>query len=153
VDGQLTLIIGIYVCGLVAMVVEMFIPGAVIGTIGFLAVLGSVIYALATGHQVTALVLIGCTLALLPVFFMLWKNVVGRLFAMKGEERDFSPSTTVNEELVGVEGVAVTHLRPTGIARLDERRYDVVSRGELIEKGTPIKVVEVSGNRVVVTSL
>ncbi len=150
---EMTIIIAVYLCGLAAMVVELFIPGAVIGTIGFLAVVGSVIYALATGHQVTALVLIGCTLALLPVFFMLWKNVVGRLFAMKGEERDFSPSTTISEDLVGVEGVAVTQLRPTGIARLDERRYDVVTRGELIEKGTPIKVVEVSGNRIVVTNL
>lgn len=52
--------------------------------------------------------------------------------------------------LVGATGSVETDLRPAGTARLDGRRVDVVSRGELIEAGEAIRVIEVSGNRVVV---
>jgi len=148
---ELSVIIGLYVCGLVAMIIELFIPGAVIGTMGFLAVAGSIIYALATGHPVAAAILVGCTLAFVPIFFALWKGVVGRYFALKETgAKDSGPSTIIDESLVGTEGVVVSPLRPTGIARLHDRRYDVITRGEMLERGTRVKVVEVSGNRVVV---
>jgi membrane-bound serine protease (ClpP class) len=52
--------------------------------------------------------------------------------------------------LVGKRGTAATPLRPAGIADLEGRRVDVVSRGEYIESGTPIEVVLVEGNRIVV---
>jgi membrane-bound serine protease (ClpP class) len=41
-------------------------------------------------------------------------------------------------------------LRPGGTARIGERRVDVVTRGEFLEPGTPLVVVEIEGNRVVV---
>ena len=44
-------------------------------------------------------------------------------------------------------------LRPTGIARIDGRRVDVVTRGEQLEPGTRVRVVEVSGNRLVVAAV
>ena len=44
-------------------------------------------------------------------------------------------------------------LRPAGHATIDGRRVDVVSRGEAIEAGTRIRVIEVAGNRVVVAQI
>ena len=41
-------------------------------------------------------------------------------------------------------------LRPAGRGRFDGKTYDVVSRGEYIEEGNPIVIVEVDGNRYVV---
>ena len=40
-------------------------------------------------------------------------------------------------------------MHQTGLS-IDGRRVDVVSRGELIESGTAVRVLEVRGNRVVV---
>jgi len=128
-------------------------PGAVFGILGLLAVVGSIIYAATSGHPVAAGVLGVITLAFVPMFFILWKSVLAKVMALKDDQKGYRPSTTVTEELVGAEGEAVTQLRPSGIARLNERRYDVVTRGEMIEKGTPIKVIEVSGNRIVVRSI
>lgn len=150
---EFTIIIGVFLCGLLAMVVELFIPGAIIGLIGFCAVLGSIIYAFAIGYNVTGVVLVLCSLAFVPAFFALWKSVVGKYFALTTDQRDYRPSSTVDEDLLGVEGVALTTLRPSGIARLNERRYDVVTEGEMIQKGTPVKVVDVSGNRIVVRAV
>ena len=55
--------------------------------------------------------------------------------------------------LLGQEGVAKSDLRPSGVATINDRRMDVVAEGGLIEGGTEIKVVEVTGLRVVVRAL
>lgn len=56
-------------------------------------------------------------------------------------------------ELLHKTGVTLSPLRPTGFARIDGRKIDVVSRGEMLPKDCDIVVLEVSGNRVVVAPL
>jgi len=61
--------------------------------------------------------------------------------------------TSQPEELgtyIGKEGTTVTALHPAGIALIDNKRVDVVSGGEYIGKLTPIAVVTVTGNQIVV---
>ena len=52
--------------------------------------------------------------------------------------------------LGGATGVALSDLRPSGIARIDGERVDVVSDGEYIAAGQPIEVVRDEGYRRVV---
>jgi membrane-bound serine protease (ClpP class) len=52
--------------------------------------------------------------------------------------------------LSGQTGVASTDLRPAGIATIAGERVDVVTEGDFISNGTPIAVMRVDGNRVVV---
>ncbi len=54
--------------------------------------------------------------------------------------------------VIGLEGVAETVLRPAGRGRFADKTLDVVTRGDYIESGAPIVVVEVEGNRLVVDS-
>ena len=56
-------------------------------------------------------------------------------------------------EVEGKSGVTKSVLRPAGVALINGRRIDVVAVGGFIEKDRPIKVVETSGNRVVVKEL
>ncbi|MEJ2153914.1 MAG: NfeD family protein [Desulfobacteraceae bacterium] len=51
---------------------------------------------------------------------------------------------------LGRQGTAVTDLRPSGVARFDDERLDVVTRGEYLEKQTDIVVIAVQGNQIVV---
>ncbi|MGQ0544203.1 MAG: NfeD family protein [Betaproteobacteria bacterium] len=51
---------------------------------------------------------------------------------------------------LGKRGRASSPLRPAGIADIEGARVDVVSEGELIEPGTPVEVIRVDGNRIVV---
>ena len=44
-------------------------------------------------------------------------------------------------------------LRPAGRGRFEGKTYQVVTRSEFIEKGTPIQIVQVDGNRYVVDRL
>jgi membrane-bound serine protease (ClpP class) len=44
----------------------------------------------------------------------------------------------------------MTALRPSGKVRIGEDLLDVVTEGEFIERGAPVVVFEISGNRVIV---
>jgi membrane-bound serine protease (ClpP class) len=50
----------------------------------------------------------------------------------------------------GMTGEVTTGLRPSGRAQIAGRLVDVVSRGEWIEVGRRVRVLEVQGNRIVV---
>ncbi|MFP4149210.1 MAG: NfeD family protein [Nitriliruptoraceae bacterium] len=52
--------------------------------------------------------------------------------------------------LVGHEGVALTDLRPAGVARIDGHRIDVVTEGEWLAAGDPLVVLADEGYRRVV---
>lgn len=67
------------------------------------------------------------------------------LFA-DGEGHEPSPY----QALLGRQGVAASPLRPAGRMLFDERYFDVVTRGEFIDTGAPVRVVAVFQNRIVV---
>ena len=54
------------------------------------------------------------------------------------------------DDLVGQRGTVATRLNPAGKARIGDELYDVVSDGDLIEKGSPIEIVQVVGYKIVV---
>lgn len=54
------------------------------------------------------------------------------------------------ESLVGSEGIAVSDLRPAGKVAVQERVLDVVTEGGYISRDTPVTIITVVGNRVVV---
>jgi len=50
--------------------------------------------------------------------------------------------------LIGLEGDAVTDLRPVGVARIEGQRLDVLAEGPMIEAGTRVRVVSAQGNQI-----
>ncbi len=51
----------------------------------------------------------------------------------------------------GDEGLAMTALRPSGKMAIGAEVFDVVTEGEFIEKGASVRILEISGNRVIVS--
>jgi membrane-bound serine protease (ClpP class) len=79
--------------------------------------------------------------------------IYGRLVLVGGQSaaQGYTVQTVSDElEAVGLQGTALTVLRPAGRGRFEGKTYNVVSRAEYIEEGTPIVIVEVEGNRYVV---
>lgn len=146
-------ILFIYVAGLLAMIVELFLPGAIIGITGFLAVCGSIIFAFTSGHPTLATILVITTLLYIPCFFLLWKQVLGNIFALKSNEETYRSTMNRYEELLGKKGQATSHLRPSGTAAIDGKRYAVITRGEMLEKGQTIEVINVAGSRITVKAV
>jgi membrane-bound serine protease (ClpP class) len=52
--------------------------------------------------------------------------------------------------LRGKSGTAASFLRPAGVASIEGHRVDVLTQGEFIPAGTPVRVVRVEGARVFV---
>jgi membrane-bound serine protease (ClpP class) len=53
--------------------------------------------------------------------------------------------------LQGLSGETATRLNPSGKARIQGKVYDVISNGQMLERGQGVVVIEAIGNRIVVT--
>jgi membrane-bound serine protease (ClpP class) len=145
---DLWLVVTLYVLGLGLLVGEAFMPGLVMGLVGLASLATSVVFGfkhhwLLGGAQV----LVAAGVAPLALYVGIRKLVLrSSLEGSISFARDYAA-------LAGREGVSETDLRPAGIAFIDGKKVDVVTGGELVEKGRPVRVVKVEGNRIVVRGL
>lgn len=150
--GQ-TLIILIYILGLGLMFAELLIPGFIMGLTGLTGVVGCIVAAFALGETTLGWILLGVTGIAVPIFFIIWINILKRYFTLNSNQSDYSGWRKELYELQGKEGVTLTTLRPVGQAMIEGKRVDVVAAEGVIEKGTAIKVVDVKSNRVLVRAV
>ena len=141
--------------GYVLLVIEMCIPGfGVPGITGAaLAVVGLLVLQ-PTPMQALILTIVYVLLLMIALVICLRWIAQGRLAKSRLVLNEVSSQTGDDdlEKYVGKTGVAHTPLRPAGIAELDGVRLNVVTEGDYIERGATVRVVRVSGNRVVVAA-
>jgi membrane-bound serine protease (ClpP class) len=65
-------------------------------------------------------------------------------------EESGAASTDDPTSLIGCHGVTVSPLRPSGIASFEGRRIRVVTDGQFLPAGSPVKVVSAKRSRIVV---
>lgn len=71
----------------------------------------------------------------------------------RGEEPPPAEEGESLASMVGAEGVAVSDLRPSGVAVFGEKRLQVMSDATYVPKGARIKIVVVKGSRVTIERL
>jgi membrane-bound serine protease (ClpP class) len=153
--GVLFLLIAI---GLVLIVAEVFfVSMGALGGVAALSLLSAIVLAFthhgqAVGFAFLAMAAIGAPVVAFFALRMLPRTSFGKALILEGPRADEIAGAAPPDlgALVQQSGIAETILRPAGIARVAGRRIDVVTRGELIEAGTPITVIAVDGSRVVV---
>lgn len=146
-------IITLYIIGLIAITVELFIPGAIIGICGAGCVITSIVFAYLYISNLSGHILLGIGICFIPFFFITWYKLLTRTFAVNASEEGFTSSGKDLGGLLSAEGVALTTLRPSGIANINGCRVDVITEGIMIQKNTKIRVTDVKGNRIVVKPL
>ncbi|HSE90728.1 MAG TPA: NfeD family protein [Candidatus Binatia bacterium] len=151
--------------GLVLLVLEVFvIPGfGLAGVLGIAALLAGLSLSFvgagatwefilkATGRVVFSLLLaLVASLALLRFLPRLpfGKRLILETGLPAGQ--GYASSAESDSSWLGKSGIALSPLRPAGIAEIENQRVDVVSDGEFIDSGAPIVVTRVDGNRIVV---
>ena len=148
----------IIVIGFILLLMEIFlIPGlTVFGIMGTLAVIGGIIYSYFLNPAYALYTFLG-SLAISGILVAsITKSKTWDKLVQHTSENlldGFRSSDEDLEFLLGKKGYALTHLRPAGTAIIDDERVDVISMGIFIDKNTPIKVVKVEGNKVVVSPL
>lgn len=145
--------------GIVLIIAEVLFPSfGVLSLLATVSIVGAVALAfrIDASTGITFLIVTGLLVpaALMLGFKLFPKSPIGKHFVASGTTSTGQATTDPRDlALAGAEGVTETVCRPAGIARFDARRVDVVSRGEIIERGTPVRVLEVKGNRVVVAAV
>jgi len=169
----------VFFLGLAALAVEIFLlPGTVIfGAVGFLCLVLSLVLSRqsfvmprnAVEESILLQNLVHLTLlfVIVPVLgAVLWRilpriPVFNRVFLKpplvvaaggRGPGSGLGIPDQALTALVGRTGKAATVLRPAGVMDVDGERIDVVTEGEFVELGTPVRVLYVQGNRVVVAA-
>lgn len=162
----------LFAAGVAFVMVEIFlIPGfGIMGLSGMLLILGSFILAM-TGvekfpeiawwnqeqyqqafHSLGIAIAGSVGLAVAAFKFILPKSSYwGKISLEDTEMREAGFSISSYGEYLGREGISQTMLRPSGKAKFGEKILDVVTEGDLIPRGTQVKIIRVEGYRIVVT--
>ena len=163
--------VGLFVLGLVLLAVEFFLfPGHFLSAaLGTIAVLAALVLAM-TGRlpsepiiptwpqlQVPLLKVVGGAIGAMLAAALLGrylpKSTLFRkmeLAAATNTAEGYTSSLGDAKALLGTTGVAETNLRPSGKGRFGDRLVDVVTEGDMVERGKAITIVEVQNSRVVV---
>jgi len=163
----------LFIVGGILLAVEIFvIPGfGITGISGILLIVASLFLALVkhpmprtpvdVSRLVQASYVVGTSLVATFLVASLSFRFMGKipflsklvLFSEEKGEEGYRSAPVEMERFIGREGTTLTMLRPVGKAKFGDMILDVVSEGELIEKGKQIEVIKVEGNRVVVSEV
>lgn len=149
-------IITLTIAGLILIGAEIFVPGGILGFFGICAIGAAVAvawldygtyYGLIALVSALALVLI----SLLVELYILRRTSLGRRFFLTSQIKSTAQSPLPNEEeIIGKSGEAVTRLTPSGVVRINGRRYEALSQSGMLDRGAPVVVVGRDAFRIVV---
>ena len=147
------------VLGIAFLIGELFLPGfGIAGICGVLCLIAVCIIQFMTTTPTVAIVVavvIGIVLIAMVILFMhslkdglLFRSPI--VLKDRIETDAVRLSETKAEDLVGKTGVALTPLRPSGIALIDGKRYSVETQAVFVEKDSEITVLSVDGPKITV---
>jgi len=153
-------VILLFLAGMVLVFAEILAPGGILGVLAGACFIGSCYlgyrnYPSSWGYIVIIELALGTVLFLVGLKY-LPKTRMGQAFILntrQSQSEGYSSEAEDLGEFLGKHGIAQTHLRPSGMARLDGKRVNVVTEGAYVDMNTEVEVVNVEGNRVVVRPL
>lgn len=148
--------IGLIVSGIILLLIEMMIPGfGIFGLAGLLLFLWGVYDWMGGGPMaiftVTVLSVLGVLLLwwIISVFPKTWLGERLTLRLQSTKEKGYASHPDPNRWL-GKVGETKTVLRPAGTMIVEGTFLDVITDGEFYEPGTEVKIISVTGGRIVV---
>lgn len=139
--------------------IEMHIPGfGVPGITGAICLILAVVltaqnFGQALVMSLGILAVLGIMLGVVLTFFSKGKLFKPLILPDEQKKEQGYISSSDLEYLLGKRGVTTTDLRPSGAVDIDGVKFDVISNGEYISKGTEVEIYKVSGVRLLVKKL
>lgn len=144
------------IIGAALIVVEVFVPGGILGGLGTMSIFVSLFMATDNIFALSLSLLIAITLTILVAVYLykrigLQKGLLRHIILADRETVDKGYVSSVSrKQLVGLTGRALTPLRPSGTGLFESERLDIVSVGNFIKQNDPIEIISVNGSRIVV---
>ncbi len=141
----MSVVIGLMALGFALIMIEIFIPGGVVGALGGLCLLAGVVVSYreygVEGAIVAFLVgVVGLAACLYTEFKILPKTPIGRRLFLAKTISGKSQPDVASEELRGREGSALTDLAPSGYILVDGKKLEASSQSGFLEKGDKVRV-------------
>ncbi|MCP4624444.1 MAG: serine protease [bacterium] len=141
--------------GVVVIIAEIILPSGGILSIAALGVFGYSLFIVFNEISMTiGFSFVAADLILIPVLVIVGLKLLARspvtLRKTLSRKEGVSSQSSELESYIGGQGNAITDLRPAGIAVINGKRVDVVTRGEYLEKDSAIIVTAVTGNQIIV---
>lgn len=152
-------IILVFIAGIVLLLIEAIVPGfGAPGIGGVICIILSIILAsdsiaLGLTSLFVAFIMTIIVAILLLKYAPRNKYFDRIILATELKKEAGFTSNDTREDLIGVEGTAVTMLRPSGTMEINGTKMDVVSDGGFIEQGARLKIIKVEGRRIVVNKI
>lgn len=151
------LVIVLAVLGLLALLAELHVfPGhGVFGILGVVMLAVAVILAFGIAFIGVAVQALALAIVATAILFVLAtrafpQNAFFRRIAFTSAQGPEYVASADYRGYVGVRGVALSDLRPSGVAELQGRRLDVLTEGDYVPAGSPVHVQRVEGGRIFV---
>lgn len=148
-----TISVVLIILGLALLCAEIFLPSfGVVGGLGLVSIISGVILTAKSVSQGIIMLFVVLVFAVV-IMYLLYKLVASKRspLVLKESLKEDQGSEHL-KYFIGKTGEAITPLRPSGTADFDGVRLDVLTRGEFIEKGKSIEVLEILGNKIVVAT-
>jgi membrane-bound ClpP family serine protease len=153
----MNVIVLLFVTGALLLAAEIFLPGAIAGVVGTLALLAGSILSFREFGFNGGLAASGAAVAL--VFLMLYlelgvlpKTAFGRKMIVQAKvDATSQPPIARLETVVDKPAEALTTLSPSGYVLVEGRRYEAFCRSGQAPKGASLRVVGVDNFRLIVT--
>lgn len=147
----------IFFLGIVLLAIEIFvIPGfGITGILGILGIAAGIFMSFGINNiaQATLVVFVSLVsdiiLIIILARFILKSKGFKNKIALETDTAGYHSSVSY-DDLLGLEGITDTFFRPSGNIIIDGKKYDAITEGEFINKGTKIKVILVEGNKIVI---
>ncbi|MCP3962022.1 MAG: hypothetical protein GY719_29620 [bacterium] len=151
---ELLPVIGMLALGFLLMLIEIFVPGGVIGILGLICVAYGcyLAFGLSTAWGLGSVAL-SLVVTVVAVAVLVRSRAAKKLVLDVPGVREWKATEDGLVELEGKIGRTLTPLRPAGLAEIDDQRIDVVADSEFLAAGVAVRVCEVEGNRVVVEAV
>jgi membrane-bound serine protease (ClpP class) len=153
--SPLTLAILLQLAGVVVIIAEIIIPSGGLISVVALILFGYSLFVVFQEVSVAiGIFFVIADIITIPVLVLTGLKLLAKSpVTLKRELSSATGVTSQSSELdnyLGLTGTATCNLHPAGTAFINNRRVDVVSRGEYIEKGSAIVVSAVTGNQIIV---
>jgi membrane-bound ClpP family serine protease len=147
------ILISLLTIGLILVITEiLFVPGTtLVGILGVVVTIGGIYYAFISFDSQFAWIILGLTLLLnFSVLIFGFRSGVWKKFALKESitSRAFDDRLLGLE--VGMEGKAISDLKPIGKAEFLDRIFEVKSNSGLISVGSKVFITKLENNTIIV---
>ena len=154
-NDPLLLSIILQLVGVVVIIAEIILPSGGILSIVALGVFGYSLFMVFNDISKTiGFAFVVADLVIIPVLVIVGLKLMAKspvtLRKMLSRKEGVSSQSPELDSYIDMPGTAVTDLRPAGIAVINGKRVDVVTRGEYVQKDSAIIVIEVTGNQIIV---